>query len=161
MGYGVVEVHGSNLRACGYGAISTPASLPLSRRLLVLYDHLVQLLTEHHPDAVAIESLFVNANTRTALAVGQARGVALLACAQADASVYEYTPQQVKQGVVGYGRADKLQVQDMVRLLLHLADIPRPDDAADALAVAVCHANTLGIRERLDDRLPQSREGVQ
>jgi len=149
MGYGVVEVRGSVLCAAEYGAVSTPPGLALAKRLLLIFNELTDIIARTEPQAVAIESLFFNANARTALAVGQARGVALLACAQSGRDVVEYTPQQVKQGVAGYGRADKRQVQEMVRLLLGLDDIPRPDDAADALGVAICHANSLGLRSRL------------
>lgn len=149
MGYGVVEARSGALSARAYGAVSTPSGWPLARRLLLLHERLIGLLAEHKPDSVAVELLFFNVNVRTALAVGEARGVALLACAEAGCDVYEYTPQQVKRGVVGYGKADKRQMQDMVRLLLRLETVPRPDDAADALGVAVCHANTLGLRARL------------
>ncbi len=105
------------------------------------------MLAKHQPSATAVESLFFNANVRTALAVGQARGVTLLACSQAGCEVFEYTPQQIKQAVVGYGKATKEQVMEMVRVLLGLPEAPRSDHAADALGVAICHANTCGIRE--------------
>lgn len=149
MGYGVVELQAGKFRPVDFGAVSTPAGWPLARRLLLLYQELCGIIARTDPQCVAVESLFFNVNARTALAVGQARGVALLSCAQSNREVFEYTPQQVKQGVVGYGRADKRQVQEMVRLLLKLDKIPRPDDAADALAVAICHANSLGFRGRL------------
>ena len=106
-----------------------------------------------------MESLFFNVNVRTAFAVGQARGVALLACSQAGCDLFEYTPQQVKQAVVGYGKADKRQVQEMVRVLLALPEIPRPDDAADALGVAICHAQTRGVRDRLAPLLATAGAG--
>lgn len=156
MGYGVVEVRGAVMRALEHGAVSTSSALPLPRRLLRIFDELCAIIERAQPESVAVESLFFNANARTALAVGQARGVALLACARSGREVFEYSPQQVKQGVAGYGKADKRQVQDMVKLLLGLQEIPRPDDAADALAVAICHANSLGLRGRLAAQ--QSRE---
>ena len=149
LGYGVIRQQGSGVRAVEYGAISTPKDLDPPRRLELLYDRLRELLERVRPECAAVESLFFNVNVRTALAVGQARGVALLACAQAGCGVYEYTPQQVKQGVVGYGRADKRQVQEMVRLLLRLEQRPRPDDVADALALAICHAHTGGLQRAI------------
>lgn len=129
-----------------YGVLSTPPEAPPAERLALLFAQLQALLAAHRPQEVAIEALFFNRNTRTALAVGQARGVALLAAAQAGAAVVEYTPPEVKQAVAGYGGADKAQVQRMLVSLLGLPEIPRPDDAADAIAVAVCHAATLSYR---------------
>ncbi|MGH2346609.1 MAG: crossover junction endodeoxyribonuclease RuvC [Chloroflexota bacterium] len=142
MGYGVVEERAGDLCELGHGALLTPAGDPLPVRLLALYKGLHELIAAHHPAAVAIEALFFNRNVRTALAVGHARGVALLAAAQADLPVVEYTPQQVKSAVVGYGGAGKDQVQKMVATLLGLHEIPRPDDAADALAIAICHLHS-------------------
>lgn len=151
-GYGAVSVSGHRLRALEYGVIQTPADLPLEQRLERLFAEVSEVLGRHRPDATAVESLFFNANVRTALAVGHARGVTLLACSQADCSVFEYTPQQVKMAVVGYGKATKEQVMEMVRVLLGLSEVPKPDHAADALGVAICHANTCGIRERVAGR---------
>ncbi|MDQ6693560.1 MAG: crossover junction endodeoxyribonuclease RuvC [Chloroflexota bacterium] len=150
MGYGLVErvasvpgtTHGEELRMVEYGALYTPANAPLQERLPMLYDGLMQILKEYKPEWLAIEQLFFNKNVRTALAVGHARGVAILAGAHAGLGVSEYTPLQVKQAVVGYGRATKEQVQTMVRLLLQMDHIPRPDDAADALAIAICHIHS-------------------
>jgi crossover junction endodeoxyribonuclease RuvC len=143
MGFGVVEsACGGSLHAVEYGVLSTSSSDPLPARLRSLYSGLSRLLAAHKPDAVAVESLFFNANVRTALAVGHARGVALLAAAEAEVAVFEYSPQQVKGAVVGYGRASKEQVQLMIRTLLALETIPRPDDAADALAIAICHMHS-------------------
>ncbi len=142
MGYGVVEEHDGSLRELSHGALLTPAGDPLPVRLLTLYKGLQELITAHRPAAMAIEALFFNRNVRTALAVGHARGVALLTAAQADLPVVEYTPQQVKSAVVGYGGAAKEQVQRMVATLLALPEIPRPDDAADALAIAICHLHS-------------------
>ncbi len=138
LGYGLVEEVSGELRAPDYGCIRTGAGETLPQRLNVLHANLQRLLDFHRPDLVAVEELFFSRNARTALAVGQARGVALLAAAQRELSVREYTPLQVKQAVVGYGRAEKAQVQLMVQRILRLGAPPRPDDAADALAVAVC-----------------------
>jgi crossover junction endodeoxyribonuclease RuvC len=153
MGYGLVESgvspsgdgrpRGSEqLRMVEYGALYTPPNAPLAERLPMLYEGLMELLKEHKPAAVAIEELFFNKNVRTALTVGQARGVAILAAAHSGATVAEYTPLQVKQAVVGYGRATKEQVQSMIKIILNMDHIPRPDDAADALAIAVCHIHS-------------------
>jgi crossover junction endodeoxyribonuclease RuvC len=138
-GYGLVRGEREALSLVEYGTITTPAGEPLAARLVMLYQRLLELIAQQHPDAVAVEELFFAQNTRTALAVGQARGVVLLAAANAGLPVHEYTPLQVKQSLTGYGRAKKAQVQRMVRWLLHLEQIPQPDDAADALAVAICH----------------------
>ncbi|MBM3136236.1 MAG: crossover junction endodeoxyribonuclease RuvC [Chloroflexi bacterium] len=138
-GYGLVRGEGEALVLVEYGIITTPAGEPLAARLAMLYRRLLELIAQQRPDAVAVEELFFAQNTRTALAVGQARGVVLLAAANAGLPVHEYTPLQVKQSLTGYGRAKKAQVQRMVRWLLHLEQIPQPDDAADALAVAICH----------------------
>ncbi len=146
-GFGVISVVGNRLHALDFGVVETPAGVPLARRLEQIFAETGALLAKHRPSATAVESLFFNANVRTALAVGQARGVTLLACSQAGCEVFEYTPQQIKQAVVGYGRASKEQVMEMVRVLLALPAAPRSDHAADALGVAICHANTCGIRE--------------
>ncbi len=148
-GYGFVEVSGNRLRAVDYGVVETPAGAPPEVRLETIFGAVSELLRQHKPSATAVESLFFNVNVRTALAVGQARGVTLLACSLAGCEVFEYTPQQVKQAVVGYGKADKKQVMEMVRVLLHLVETPRPDHAADALGVAICHANSAGVIERV------------
>jgi crossover junction endodeoxyribonuclease RuvC len=148
-GYGVIEQQGSRLVALDYGVITTPNGSELPDRLAVVFAQIGRLLALHRPGAAAVESLFFNVNVRTALAVGQARGVALLACSQAGCTLFEYTPQQVKQAVAGYGKADKRQVQDMVRVLLGLRESPHPDDAADALGIALCHAHTQGFRTRV------------
>jgi crossover junction endodeoxyribonuclease RuvC len=142
-GYGLVqEAQDGSLEMVAYGVIETPAGMPLPERLLLLHSKLSELLLLHHPDSGAVEKLFFQRNVRTAMTVGQGRGVTLLALAQAGLLVAEYTPLEVKQAVVGYGGADKNQVQQMVRALLGLDDIPRPDDAADALAVAICHIHS-------------------
>jgi len=140
-GYGLVDGNGE-LQLLAQGVISTPSSKPLPERLRSLYTELKAILERFRPDAVAVEELFFSRNVRTAFAVGQARGVALLAIADAQIPLYEYTPLQVKQALTGYGRADKKQIQNMVRLLLGLESIPQPDDVADAIAVAICHIHS-------------------
>jgi crossover junction endodeoxyribonuclease RuvC len=141
-GYGIVDSEKEVLRPIVYGVITTPASDPLSRRLQHLYNELTALIHAYHPSEGSVEELFFARNARTALSVGHARGVILLALAQASLPIHEYTPLQVKQAITGYGRATKDQVQQMVRILLNLDKIPQPDDAADALAIAICHANS-------------------
>ena len=148
-GYGVVEGQGDRYRAVAYGCVETAAEIPLPGRLLEIHRRVSELAQAYRPDVLAVEELFFNRNVRTALAVGQARGVVLLAAAQAGLPVAEYTPPEVKQAVVGYGGAEKRQVQEMVKLMLGLEDIPRPDDAADALAVAICCAQSRRMEERL------------
>jgi crossover junction endodeoxyribonuclease RuvC len=138
-GYGVVEGEGDSLVVTTYGAVTTPANQPLAQRLQHIYRELRALIAEWHPDSAAVEELFFSKNARTALSVGHARGVALLALTEAGLPIQEYKPAEVKQAVAGYGNAPKQQVQGMVQLLLNLDEMPRPDDAADALAVAICH----------------------
>ncbi len=149
-GYGVLQSDGDDLSVIDYGAIVTPADWLMPRRLQHIYQELTALIAQHTPTDAAIEKLFFSKNVRTALSVGQARGVALLAAAQAGLTIHEYTPLQVKQAVVGYGRAEKQQIQQMVKMLLQLAAIPQPDDAADALAIAICHAHSARY-ERMKD----------
>lgn len=142
-GYGLVRLTpAGNLEAVTFGVIVTPPHTPAHERLKMLYDDLKELLAAHHPDSCAVERLFFQRNVSTAMGVGQARGVVLLALAQAGLEVAEYTPNEVKQAVAGYGSADKHQVQEMVRTLLLLPEIPKPDDAADALAIAITHLHT-------------------
>ena len=140
-GYGLVREReaDSALECVAYGAVTTPARQPLPRRLQTIHRELKSVITLHRPDSGAVEKLFFQKNVTTAMAVGQGRGVAMLALADCGLEVGEYTPLQVKQAVAGYGRADKRQMQEMVRTLLELESIPKPDDAADALAVAICH----------------------
>jgi crossover junction endodeoxyribonuclease RuvC len=140
-GYGLVERTGSRLRAVDYGCLETPAGMPLPERLLLIQDGLIDLVETHRPDLVAVERLFFNKNVQTAFAVGQARGVALLTAARFGLPVHEYGPHEVKLAVTGHGRAEKIQVQRMVQVVLGLAVLPRPDDAADALAIAICLAH--------------------
>ena len=141
-GYGVVEGDGDSLTLTTYGAITTPSDKPLAQRLQQIYRELRALVSEWQPETAAVEELFFSKNARTALAVGHARGVALLALIDAGLPIQEYKPAEVKQAVAGYGNAPKQQVQGMVKLLLNLDGIPRPDDAADALAVAICHLHS-------------------
>ena len=150
-GYGLVRQIGNHLECIAYGTIQTAAGQPLCERLLKIYRDLQQLLQQHQPEGVAVEELFFSRNIRTAMAVGQARGVILLSAANAGLPVAEYTPLQVKQAVVGYGRAEKRQVQEMVRVLLALKGIPRPDDAADALAVAICHLHSYRLKREVQE----------
>ena len=142
VGIGVVEYRGNRFRTLKYGAITTPAGLPTVDRLKKIYDELMLLLDKYKPDAVAVEELFFNSNQKTAINVAQARGVILVAVRNFGVPVYEYTPLQVKQSVTGYGRAEKGQIQQMVKTLLGLNVIPKPDDAADALALTICHAHS-------------------
>ncbi len=142
VGYGAVEHVRGRSRTLGYGAITTKAGVPLPDRLNEIYRDMTELLQKLRPDAIAIEELFFNTNVTTGIAVAQARGVIVLACAQSGIPIFQYTPLQVKMAVVGYGRAEKKQVMEMTRIMLELDKIPRPDDAADALAVALCHAHT-------------------
>jgi crossover junction endodeoxyribonuclease RuvC len=141
-GYGVVEEVQGDVRSLAFGVIRTPAGQPLSARLQSIYREVRKLATEWEPSTAAVEELFFSSNVRTAMSVGQARGVTLLALADAGLRIAEYTPLAIKQAVTGYGRADKAQMQEMVRLLLGLGEMPRPDDAADALAVAICHLHS-------------------
>ena len=148
-GYGVVSYQGNHLKRIAYGTIRTTPDLTLASRLCSIHQELTELIASYRPEVVAVEELFFNKNVRTALAVGQARGVILLAAANAELEVAEYTPLQVKQAIVGYGRAEKHQVQEMVRILLCLTEIPKPDDAADALAIAICHAHSSKLNKVL------------
>ena len=146
-GYGLVKSTPSGgLEAIAYGVVLTPAGLPMPERLGILYQELKQILTLHRPQGAAVEKLFFQRNVTTAITVGQARGVALLALAQSSLIVGEYTPMEVKQAVTGYGGADKRQVQQMVKALLGLEKVPSPDDAADALAIAICHLHNARLR---------------
>jgi len=142
-GYGLVRQHrDGSLEAVDFGVITTPKHISAPERLDLLYQELNQILDRFHPETAAVEKLFFQKNISTAIGVGQARGVLLLSLAQKGLDVAEYTPNEVKQAVAGYGSADKRQVQEMVRVLLTLPEIPKPDDAADALAIAICHLNT-------------------
>ncbi len=147
-GFGIIDA-GDGYAAVDYGTIETSAKVAMAQRLLELYEALTHLIATHSPESMAIEQLFFSRNVTTAIAVGQARGVALLAAAQAEIPVAEYTPAEVKQAISGYGNADKQQVQFMVQLLLELDTVPYPDDAADALAVALCHGQSHAFQDRI------------
>lgn len=150
VGVGVISYSGNQYTTIKYGKIETFPKEDMSKRLETIFREMNLWLSETKPDVVAIEQLFFNTNTTTAISVAQARGVILLACQLAQIPVFEYTPLQVKQAVVGYGKAEKMQVQKMVKTLLNLEKIPKPDDIADALAVAVCHTNYSGYHSYLD-----------
>ncbi|HEY4720239.1 MAG TPA: crossover junction endodeoxyribonuclease RuvC [Anaerolineae bacterium] len=144
-GYGLVREEDSQAVAVAHGVITTPSDQTLPDRLVTIYREITRLVEQYRPDHAAIEQLFFNKNVRTALAVGHSRGVVMLALAQANIRIFEYTPLEVKQAITGNGRADKRQIQEMIKLLLNLDQIPRPDDAADALAIAVCHLHSARI----------------
>ena len=143
VGYGVVDKEGNRYKTIAYDAITTKAHTPLEDRLEKVYDGVCEIIKEYKPDAMSIEELFFNNNAKTALTVGQARGVIILAAVQNHIPVYEYTPLQVKQALTGYGRASKVQIQQMMKSMLGLTEVPKPDDVADALAIAVCHGNSM------------------
>ena len=147
VGFGVVRKENSTITLIDFGIISTPAGVPLPKRLSVIYEDVQELIRQYDPECVAFEELFFNKNIKTALTVAHARGVSVIAANNLLGSdnLYEYTPLQVKQAVCGYGRADKNQMQQMVKALLNMKDIARPDDAADALAVAICHAQSYNL----------------
>ena len=151
-GYGLVQEAEGQLQAVAYGAITTPSDWTMPQRLLKIYRDLTALIREYNPTEGAVEQLFFSRNVKTALAVGQARGVALLALAEGGLPVHEYTPLQVKQSVVGYGRAEKAQVQELVKLLLGLEVVPQPDDAADALAIAICHLHSAWMMALMENQ---------
>lgn len=153
-GYGVIESDKNNnkMKVLDYGVVTTPSDMETSQRLLHIFNSVEELIRQYSPDAIAYEELFFNKNVKTALIIGHARGAAVVAGARQGIDLYEYTPLQVKQAVAGYGRADKQQVQSMVKLLLNLREIPKPDDAADALAVAVCHMHSAQFGRKLERR---------
>jgi crossover junction endodeoxyribonuclease RuvC len=145
-GYSILDKEGNRLKAVKYGCIYTESSWPLSKRLDKIYSEVTNLIHEYKPGHLAVEELFFNTNAKTALSVGHSRGVILLAGEQNNLIVEGYTPLQVKQAIAGYGRAEKSQVQKMVKTILCLDEIPKPDDAADALAVAICHSQSYSIK---------------
>lgn len=142
VGWGVVDYSGSHFKVLGYGSIQTPAGMATEKRLTLIYDELSVIVKKFHPEHIAVEELFFNTNQTTGIRVAEARGVILLCAARNGLECFEYTPLQVKQSVVGYGRAEKKQVITMVTMLLGLKAPPKPDDTADALAIAVCHAHS-------------------
>ena len=150
IGYGVLKLNGNSFDILDYGSIETKAGTEFPERLKRIYQGMQELIKTYTPDAIAVEELFFNKNTKTAMKVGHGRGVILLSGAMNNVEVFEYTPLQVKQAVCGYGRADKNQVQQMVKMILGLKEVPKPDDTADALAVAICHGHSYTLN-RLKD----------
>lgn len=148
LGFGVIESD-PEPHALDFGVIVTAADLPMAERLLTIHDAVGALIAQHGPHTIAVELLFFARNVTTAMTVGQARGVILLAAAERGVAVAEYSPSEVKQAIVGYGKADKRQIQEMVRVILGLEGLPSPDDAADALAIAICHVQTAPFRARV------------
>lgn len=144
VGYGVLDFEKNKFKMVDYGAVTTDAGVPFERRLEIVYDGTCELFEKYKPEAVSIEQLFFTTNQKTAIMVAQARGVILLAAMKYHVPIFEYTPLQVKQSVVGYGKAIKQQVMEMTRVILNLEKIPKPDDAADALAIAICHGHCAG-----------------
>lgn len=144
VGYGVLEYIGNKFKIIEYGAVTTEAGVPFDRRLEKIYNDITAIMDRTNPDALSMEKLFYNNNAKTVIDVSQARGVLMLAARQHGLDINEYTPLQVKQSVVGYGRAEKKQVQEMTKRILNLEKIPKPDDTADALAMAICHAHCSG-----------------
>ena len=142
VGFGLIESERGSVRMLQYGAVTTPAGLPLATRLVQIENDMTELIRQLKPDEIAIEELFFSKNITTGIAVAHGRGVILCTAERLGVPIYEYTPMQVKQAVVGYGLAEKRQVMDMTRRLLHLKTVPKPDDAADALAIAICHARS-------------------
>lgn len=149
LGWGVINMKGNHFKVVDYGAVTTDAKMEMPDRLKILYNSLMDIIVRYEPEVASIEELFFNTNAKTAILVGQARGVAVLACANSGLEIEEYTPLQIKQALVGYGRAEKKQVQLMVKTILNLKEIPKPDDTADALAAAVCHGHAAGNKNRL------------
>ncbi|MDO4730870.1 MAG: crossover junction endodeoxyribonuclease RuvC [Clostridia bacterium] len=144
IGYGAVTCKNNRLFCSGYGALTTKANMNFNDRLESIFDNMTLMINKCRPDALAIEKLYFNSNQKTAIQVAQARGVILLAAKKAKVSIFEYTPLQIKSAITGYGRAEKKQVMRMTQKLLHLDKLPSPDDAADALAIAICHIHTIG-----------------
>ena len=146
VGYGIIEYRNNRFTTIAYGAITTPAEMDFNHRLKEIYQDMCHLLDVYKPEQMAVEKLFFTTNQKTAIDVAQARGVILLCATQHQIPCYHYTPLQVKQSVVGYGKAVKTQVMEMTKRLLHLQAVPKPDDTADALAIAICHAHSAGSR---------------
>ncbi len=149
LGYGVLDMIGNKFVTVTYGSITTDSDMEMPERLTALYDGLTEIIEKYEPEEASIEELFFNNNAKTAILVGEARGVAVLACAKHNLKISEYTPLQIKQALVGYGRADKKQVQAMVKAILNLEEVPKPDDTADAVAAAICHGHSGGHKKPL------------
>ncbi len=158
LGYGIVDMKGNHFSVCGYGAVTTDSSMEMADRLKHLYTQIMNIIAEYEPDVVSIEELFFNTNAKTAILVGQARGVVILACANSGLEIREYTPLQIKQGLVGYGRAEKKQIQAMVKTILNLKEVPKPDDTADALAAAICHGHCVGHLSKMEKIIKQTKK---
>lgn len=144
VGYGLLQYQNNHFSVLDFGAITTDAGIKFNRRLEIIYDELTTIIEKYKPDAMSVEKVFYNSNAKTVIDVSQARGVIMLAAQKNKIPVFEYTPLQVKQSVVGYGRAEKKQIQEMTKRILCLDKVPKPDDTADALAMAICHAHTSG-----------------
>lgn len=157
VGFGVLDYSGNTFSTVDYGAVETPAGMPFCERLTRIYDGMSAVIARDRPEAMSVEKLFFNSNSKTAIDVAQARGVILLSAAKSGVPVHEYTPLQVKQAVTGYGRADKRQIMEMTRVILGLERLPKPDDTADALALAICHGHNAGS---LLGRLSVGTEGT-
>lgn len=153
VGFGVIEKKGNSIRPIQYGSIQTKAELETGIRLKQIFDASKELIATYQPESVSIERLFFNKNVTTAMTVGQARGILMLAAVEADIPIFEYTPLQIKQALVGYGRAEKKQIQEMVKMYLSLKEIPKPDDTADALAIAICHAHSSKMSNLIKENL--------
>lgn len=149
LGWSVLDLKGNHFSVVDYGAITTDAKMEMPIRLQHLYTELTAIIAKYQPEEAAIEELFFNNNAKTAIMVGQARGVIVLACVNGGLEISEYTPLQIKQALVGYGRADKKQIQAMVKAILNLSEVPKPDDTADAVAAAICHGHSRGTRKRI------------
>ena len=156
-GYGIIDGQDAQLSVIEYGVIRTTPNAPLAQRLLQISTRLQELIQHYRPEEFAVEDLFVAKNAKASLKLGQARGAILLTAAQAQICIAEYTPLEVKQAVVGYGRADKFQVQQMVKVLLHLHEIPKPDDAADALAIAICHYHSVHVKRQIQNTMKNEK----
>ena len=150
VGFGVIDYEGSRFTLVDMGAITTPAEMAFEARIKAIYLDMCELISSYIPDEMSIEKLFFNTNQKTAIDVAQARGVTILPAIMQGIPIYEYTPLQVKSSIVGYGRAEKKQVQEMVRTMLHLKEVPKPDDTADAVALAITHALSLTTRKQLE-----------
>ncbi|MDR3072406.1 MAG: crossover junction endodeoxyribonuclease RuvC [Clostridiales Family XIII bacterium] len=157
LGYGVIEHRGSRNALIECGVLTTEAGEEMPLRLKRIYSGIMEIISILRPDVAAVEELFFNSNAKTAIKVGEARGAAILACANSGLPVYEYTPLQIKQALAGYGRASKTQIQQIVKSLLNLPEVPKPDDAADAVAAAICHGNSASYIDRVADAVSKQQ----
>ena len=157
LGYGVVDFTANKFSLVTYGAITTDSNMEMPERLKIIYSGLMEIIMEHEPEVASIEELFFNNNAKTAMKVGEARGAAILACINSGLPIYEYTPLQIKQALAGYGRAGKEQIQQIVKSILNLKEIPKPDDAADGVAAAICHGNSAGYIDRVAKAINEAK----